>query len=67
MMAITEYYSTGGVKYLPDSEEYFRHLDQHKEILKAIRKKDLELAKRLVKDHISASTEYVEAVKNSSF
>ncbi|MBN2038928.1 MAG: FadR family transcriptional regulator [Spirochaetes bacterium] len=66
MMAITEYYSTGGVKYLPDSKEYFRHLDQHKEILKAIRKKDLELAKTLIKDHISSSAEYVKAVNSSS-
>ena len=60
LMSIMQCYKAGGIKYIPDSGEFFKHLDQHQQIVEAIRTKDLERAKIIIKDHICSAIEYNE-------
>ena len=48
------------IRYIPDSAEYSRHLQQHRAIYKAIRAKDIKRAKRTIKEHMESSTKYIE-------
>jgi DNA-binding FadR family transcriptional regulator len=54
------------IKYIPDQKEYSKHLKHHKEILDAIKAKDLERAKKALEYHIQSSTKYVERTVNES-
>jgi GntR family transcriptional repressor for pyruvate dehydrogenase complex len=48
------------IRYVPESPEYAKHLEQHREIYEAIKAKDLKRAKKALEDHVGSTTEYVE-------
>jgi len=48
------------IKYVPDSDEYDKHLAQHKKIYKAIKAKDLNRAKKALNRHLHSTAEDVE-------
>jgi len=54
------------VRYIPESDEYFKHLDQHREIYEAIKARDLKRAKKALRDHVRSTTEYVEKTMRAS-
>ena len=55
LVSLLDLYTIGVIKYVPDSKDYFKHLNQHREILNAIKSKDLEQAKDILKSHINSS------------
>jgi DNA-binding FadR family transcriptional regulator len=54
------------IKYIPDSDEYAKHLAQHKKIYEAIKAKDLNRAKKALSRHMHSTAEYVEKAMNKS-
>lgn len=54
------------IRYIPDSDEYARHVKQHREIYEAIKAKDIKWAKKAIEEHVESSTRYVERVMDES-
>lgn len=59
-------YANQIIRYIPDSAEYARHLEQHREIYEAIRAKDIMRAKTAIEEHMESSTLYVEKTMSES-
>jgi GntR family transcriptional repressor for pyruvate dehydrogenase complex len=64
MTSLLDLYVKQIISYIPDSTEYAKHLDQHKEIYEAIKAKDLNQAKKALNRHVRSTTEYVEKIMN---
>ena len=54
------------IRYIPESAEYAKHLDQHRKIYEAIKAKDLKRAKKALRLHVRSTAEYVEKVMKKS-
>lgn len=48
------------IEYIPDSDEYTKHLTQHKKIYEAIKAKDLNRAKNALSRHMNSTAEYID-------
>ena len=66
MTSLLDLYVKQIIRYIPDSTEYAKHLDQHREIYEAIKAKDLTRAKKALHCHVRSTTEYVEKFMNES-
>ena len=64
MTSLLDLYVKQIIRYIPDSTEYAKHLDQHREIYEAIKSKDLTRAKKALNRHVRSTTEYVEKIMN---
>lgn len=51
--------------YVPDYEEYERHLHQHKKILSAIKERDVDAALAALEEHIKSITSFSEKMSKS--
>lgn len=60
VISLLDLYVNKIIRYIPDSDEYSKHLKHHKAIYEAIKIKDLKGAKKAIEDHLESSTEYVE-------
>ena len=61
LTSLLDLYANQIIQYIPDSAEYARHLEQHRNIYEAIKAKDITLAKKAIEEHMDSSTAYVES------
>lgn len=66
VMSLLDLYANQIIRYIPDSVEYSKHLDQHREIYEAIKARELKRAKKALRDHVRSTTEYVEKTMRAS-
>ena len=64
--SLLDLYAKQIIKYIPDSDEYAKHLAQHKKIYEAIKAKNLNGAKKALSRHMHATAEYVDKVMKKS-
>ena len=64
--SLLDLYVNQMIRYVPESPEYTKHLDQHREIYESIKAKDLKRAKKALEDHVRSTTEYVEKTMRAS-
>ena len=64
--SLLDLYAKQIIRYIPESDEYTKHIAQHKKIYEAIKAKDLNRAKKALSRHMHSTAEYIDKAMKKS-